>query len=102
MFEDLFGSVEVRLDENFGMVVRAFASFFAVAVHVVPAEFSDNVLELAEFTLEAETHVEIGTAFVDVAIIAIIAFIASLLHKVRANLQIMTEIALVSVPAGTH
>ena len=100
--EDFFGLIEVIFDEDLGVVVRALGALFAVAVGVVPAQFSDDVLELAEFAMEAKTHVKVGATFVDVAVRAMLSFLASLLHKIWANFEIMTEVALVPVPAGSH
>ena len=84
------------------MVVRAFGSLLAVPVHVVPAKLTDYMFVLAEFPLKAKTHVKVWTAFVDVSVGTMIAFVTSLLHKFRADLQIMAEIALVTVAAGTQ
>ena len=82
------------------MVVRTLGSLLAVAIHVIPAKLTNYMLMLAEFPLEAEPHVKVWTAFVDMSVGTMIAFITSLLHKFRADLQIMTEIALVTVAAG--
>ena len=84
------------------MEVRALGTLLAVAVHVIPAEFADDVLELAEFAVEAKAHVEIGTTLVDVAVGAVLPFVASLLHKFRADLEIMAKVALVPVPTTPH
>jgi hypothetical protein len=42
-----FGLFEVFLNKNFRMVIRAFPSFLAVPIHVVPAKLSDDVLIFA-------------------------------------------------------
>ena len=41
--------LEVFLDEYFRVMVGAFAALLAVPVHVVPAEFTDDVFVLALF-----------------------------------------------------
>ena len=102
LFEQLLRACKVLVDENLRVVVGTLGALLAVAVEVVPAEFSDDVFELAEFSVEAEAHVEIGTAFVDVAVGAVLALFTFLLHKIWANFEIMAEVALVSVTADTH
>jgi hypothetical protein len=37
LFEELLGALEVLLDEDLGVVVRALGTFLAESVHVVPA-----------------------------------------------------------------
>jgi hypothetical protein len=97
LLEQLLGPHEVLLNEDLGVVVCALGSLLAVAVHVVPAEFADDVFELAAASVETEAHVEVGAALVDVAVGAVFPLLALLLHEVRTNLQVVAEVAFVSV-----
>lgn len=64
-------------------MVRAFASFLAVSVHIIPAELADDVLELTQIATNAETHIEVGTTFIDVTIWAMITSSAFLFDELR-------------------
>lgn len=99
---DLLRAVEVLLHEDLRVVVQTFAALFAEPVHVVPAELAHDVLQLAGAAQEAEPHVEVGTALVDVAQRAVVALLAAFPHEVGADLQVVAEVALVPVPAGPH
>ena len=55
-----------------------------------------------EFTVEAETHVKVRATFVDMSIGTVLTFLTTLLHKIRAYFEIMTEIALVPVSTAAH
>jgi hypothetical protein len=102
LLEEFLRAVEVLLDEDLGVVVCAFGALLAVAVHVVPAKLSDDVLKFAHLALETEPHVEVRAALVNVTVGAVFPFLAFLPHEVRTNLQVVAEIALVSVPALAH
>lgn len=102
LFEELLSALEVLLHEDLGVVVRALSTFLAESVHVVPAELADDVLELASLPVEAEPHVEVRAALVDVPERTVLALLAFLPHKVGTYLEVVTEVALVSVAAGAH
>lgn len=102
LLEELLRAVEVLLDEDLRVVVSALGALLAVAVHVVPAKFTDDVLKLAHLALETEPHIEVRAALVNVSVGTVLPFLAFLTHEVRTNLQVVTEIALVSVPALPH
>lgn len=102
LLEEFLGALEVLVDEDLGVVVGALGPLLAVAVHVVPAELADDVLKLAHLAMEAEAHVEVGAALVDMPVGAVLSLFTTLLHKIGANFQIMAEVALVAVPAGPH
>ena len=102
LFEEFLGALEVIVDEYLGVVVCTLGPLFTVAVHVVPTEFADDVLKLAHLAMEAEAHVEVGAALVDMPVGAVLSLFTTLLHKIGANFQIMAEVALVAVPARTH
>lgn len=102
LFEKLLGPLEVLLDEDFGVVVSALGPLLAVPVHVIPAELTHYVFELAHLALETEAHVEVGAALVDMPVGAMLSFLALLLHKLRTNLQVVAEVALVPVAALPH
>lgn len=102
LLKQLLGSLEVLLDEYFGVVVCTFSSLFAIAIHVVPAKLANDVFKFAHLSMETETHVEIGTTLVHVTIGAMLPLLTLLLHKVRTNLKIVTEVALISISALTH
>lgn len=74
-------------------MVWTLAAFLAIAVHVIPTQFPDNVLQLAEISSETEPHIEIRTALVDMAIRTMIAPFTFLLDKVQTDFKVMTEIA---------
>lgn len=97
-----FWLLEIFLNKNLWMMVRAFPSFLAVPVHIIPAQFSDNVLVFAWFAQNAKAHVIIWTTFVNVSELAMVSFTALILHEFLAYLDIMTEIALISVRAATQ
>lgn len=84
------------------MVVGALGTLLAEAVHVVPAELADDVFELAGLTVEAETHVKVGAALIDMAEGAVLALLTFFSHEVGANLEVVAEVALVSISASAH
>jgi hypothetical protein len=102
LFEELLSALKVLLDEDLGVVVRALGTFLAESVHVVPAELADDVLELASLPVEAEPHVEVRAALVDVPEGTVLPLLAFLSHEIRTYFEVVTEIALVSVAAGAH
>jgi hypothetical protein len=102
LFEKLLCALEVFLDEDLGMIVRAFSSFFAKSIHVVPAELTDNMFKFACFAVKAEAHIKVGAALIDVSKGTVLALLALLPHKIGANLQVVAEVALISVPASAH
>lgn len=94
--------MKVLVHEDLRVVVGALGALLAETVHVVPAELANDMFELAGLAVEAETHVEVWTAFIDVAKGAVLALLTLFSHEVGANLEVMTEVALVSVPASAH
>lgn len=84
------------------MIVCAFSSLLAVAVHVIPAQLTNNVFKLAHLPLETETHVEVWTTLVNVPIRAVLSLLALLLHELWADLEVMAEVTLVPVAALSH
>lgn len=94
--------MEVLFNEYLRVIVCAFGSLLAVAVHVIPAQLTNDVFKFAHFTLETETHVEVGTALVDMPIRAVLSLLTLLLHEFRADLEIMAEVTLVPVAALPH
>ena len=79
------------------MVVGTFGSLFAVAVHIVPAEFTYDVFELAAFPLKTKPHIEVGTTLIDMSVGTMLPSLAFLFHEVRTNLQVVAEITFVSI-----
>ncbi len=94
--------MKVFLDKDLGVIVCALGSLLAIAIHVVPAELTNNMFEFAAFPLEAESHVKIWATFVHVAVGTVLSSLAFLLHEIWANLEVMAEVALVSVPTLTQ
>jgi len=99
---ELLGAVEILLDEDLRVIVSTLGALFAIPVHVVPAKLADNVLKFAHFSMKAKAHVEVRATLVDVAVRAVFALLTALLHKIWAYFEIMTEIALVTIPAASH
>ena len=102
LLEELFGAVEILLHEDFGVVVWAFCSFLTVPVHVVPAQFPDNVLEFTEFSLEAKAHIKVRTALVHMPVRAVLSLLTPFSHEIGTDLEIMTKVALIPVPTRAH
>ena len=98
----LLGPVKVLLHEYLGMVVRTLGALFAVAVHVIPTELADYMFAFAQLAVEAKTHVEVRATLIDMAVGTVLPFLTTLLHKIGAYFQIMTEVAFVAVPATPH
>lgn len=94
--------MEVLLDKYLRVIVCTLGSLLAVAIHVIPAQLTHNMFEFAHFPLEAETHVEIRTALINMPIRAMLSLFALFLHEFRANLEVMTEVTLVSITALAH
>ena len=99
LFEEFFGALEIFFNKDFWMIVGTFGSLFAVPVHVVPAKFTHDVFVLATFSLETEAHIKVRTALINVSVGAVLSSLAFLFHEIRADLEVVTEIALVSVTA---
>lgn len=97
-----FGLCEILLNEDFRVMVWAFPSLLTVPVHVVPAELSDDVFVLAGLSQNAEPHVVVGAAFVHVSKLAMVAFRTHVFHKLLADFDIVTEVALIAVRAAAH
>jgi hypothetical protein len=102
LLEELLGSLKVFFHEDLGVIVRAFGTFLTESIHVVPAELTDDMLELTGLPVKAESHIEIGTALINMSKRAVLAFLALFPHKIRTNFEVMTEIAFVSVPTSAH
>lgn len=102
LFVQFFGPVEIHLHEDFGVVICALGAFFAVPVHIIPAQFTDDMFVFAHFAVEAESHIEIGATFVHVSVGTVLPFFASLFHKIGAYFQVVTEITFIAVTATTH
>jgi len=100
--KELFGALEVFFHEDFGVVVGAFGSLLAEAVHVVPAQFAHNVFVFTSFTKYTKTHIKVRAALVNVPEGTVLPLLALLLHELRTNLQVVAEVALVPVPACPH
>lgn len=81
------------------MIVGAFGSLLAESIHIVPAQLTHDMLELAGLPMEAEAHIEIGAALIDVAIGAMLSFFALLPHEVGADLKVVAEVAFVAIAA---
>ena len=60
------------------------------------------MLELTEFPLEAEAHIEVGTTLVHMPVGTMISLLASFSHKIGTDLEIVTEIALISITTSPH
>ena len=102
LLEEGLGAVEVLIDEDLGVVVRALGALFTVAVHVVPAEFTDDVFEFTSFTKKTKSHIKVGAALVDVPKRTMLTSFAFLLHEIRAYLEVVTEVAFVSITTRPH
>lgn len=100
LVEDL-GALEVLIHKYLGVVVHTLVALFTEPVGVVPAEFPHNVLLSAEVAVHAETHVEVGTALVNVSEGTVLTSVTFLLDEVHADFQIVAEVAPFPVRAGT-
>ena len=99
LLEQLLRPLEILGNKDFGVIIGALRSLLAKSIHIVPAELAHDMLELTSLPVEAEAHIEIGTALINMAIRAMLPFLAFLPHEVGADLEVMAEVALVSVPA---
>ena len=52
--------------------------------------------------MEAEAHIKVRAAFINMAVGAVLSSFTTLFHKIWANFQIMTKVTLVSVATGSH
>ena len=84
------------------MIVCTLGSLLAIPVHVVPAELTDDMFEFAGLSLEAESHIKIGAAFIHVSIGTMLPPLAFLFHEIWANFEVMAKVALVSIPTLTQ
>ena len=60
------------------------------------------MFELACLAVEAESHIKIRTTLINMPKRTVLALLAFLSHEIWTNLEIVTEIALVSVTARAH
>ena len=97
LFKEFFGSLEIFFNKYFWMIVSAFGSLFAIPVHIVPAKFTHNVFVLTTFPLETESHIKVRTALINVPVWTVLSSLTFLFHEIGADLEVMTEITLVSV-----
>jgi hypothetical protein len=81
------------------VVVCAFTPLLAKSVHIIPAKLADDMFESAGLAEDAEAHVKVGATFVNVTVGAVFAFLTLLLHEFGTDLQVVTEVALVTVTA---
>lgn len=102
LFVEFFGPVEIHFHEDFGVVVGALGALFTVPVHIVPAQFTDDVFVFAHFAVEAESHIEVGATFIHVSVGTVLSFFASLFHEIGAYFKVVAEIAFIAVTATTH
>jgi hypothetical protein len=84
------------------MIISAFCAFLTIAIHVVPAQFSDDMFIFAGASMETESHIKIGTAFVNVPIRTMLSLLAFLSHEIWTDLEVMTEVALVTISTLAH
>ena len=84
------------------MVISTFSSLLAIAVHIVPTKFTDNVFVFANFSLKTESHIKVRTTLINVSIRAMLASLAFLFHEIWANFEVMAKVALVSIPTLTQ
>ena len=87
------GVFEIFLHKYLWMMICTSPTFFAVSVHVIPAQLSDYMFVLAQLSQVTESHIEIWATFIHVTIMAMLSFITSLLDEVLAYFEIVTEIA---------
>lgn len=78
-------------------MIGASSSLLAVAIHVIPAQFPNDMLKFALFSEMTVSHIKIGAAFVHVPIGAMFTFRTFFTHEVWTYFQVMTEIASLSV-----
>lgn len=102
LLKELFGSLEVLLHKDFGMIVRTLGTFLAESIHVVPAELADDVLEFASLPVEAKTHVKVRATLVNMAEGTVFSFFTFFSHEIRTYFEVVTEVALVSISTGSH
>lgn len=99
IFIQQFRLLKILLHKYFWMVVRTFASFFAIPVHVIPTKFSNDVFIFTGFTKNTESHIIVWTALINVSELAMIAFRTLIFHKLLADFYIMTEVTFITVRA---
>jgi hypothetical protein len=85
LFEEFLRSLEIFLHEYFGVVVWAFCTLLTKSIHIVPTKLAHNMFKFASFTVETETHVEVGATFVNVPKGAVLSFFAFLPHEIRTD-----------------
>lgn len=102
LLKQFFCALKVLLHEYFGMVIWTFSSFLTKPVHIIPAQLSNDVLELASFAVETKSHIEVWATLINVPEGTVLALLAFLSHEIGTNLEIVTKIALISVAARPH
>lgn len=84
------------------MVIWTFSSFLTKTVHIIPAQLSNYVLELASFAVETKSHIEVWTTLINVPERTVFPLLAFLSHKIGTNFEIVTKIALISITTRSH
>ena len=102
LLKQLLRPLEILGNKDFGMIIRAFGSLLTKSIHIVPAELPDDMFELTGLSMEAEPHIKVRTALIDVAIGAMLPFLTFLPHEVGADLKVMAEVAFISIPTRAH
>lgn len=102
LLKKFLGALKILRNKDFGMIIRALRSLLAKSIHIVPAELPDDMLELTGLPVEAEAHIEVGATLIDMAIRAVLPFLTFLPHEVRADLEVVAEIAFIPIATGAH
>lgn len=89
--------LEVFFHEDLWVMVCASSSLLAKPIHVIPTKFPHDVFVLAQFPQMAEAHIEVWAALVHVAVVTVLALVTPLFDKIFADLQIVTEIASLTI-----
>lgn len=82
-------------------MVRAAATFLAVAIHVIPTQFPDDMFEFALLPIVAITHIKVRAALINVSIWAMLSLWAFFTHELLTDFQIVTEVTSLSIWAIT-
>ncbi len=78
-------------------MIGTFSSFLAVTIHIVPTQLANDMFIFTGLAQNTEAHIVIGTAFIHMSKLTMIPFGALILHKLLTYLDVVTEIAFVTI-----
>lgn len=88
---------EIFINKDFRVVIWTSPTLLAISIHIIPTKFPDNMLLPTLFAKVTIAHIKIGAAFIDMSIRTMLSFRAFLSHEILTYLEIMAEIASLSI-----